>query len=59
VILEELPKGTPYRHVRARAQVLLYAANENVRYGALVRLLARYPTQTLQALADATEAEEE
>lgn len=56
--LPDLPKGTPFRHVQARAGLLLEGADEQVMRTALAMLINRHPQDVLGALADAIEIRE-
>lgn len=56
--LPDLPKGTPFRHVRNRAALLLSGASEQDMRDALMVLINKYPGDVLGALADAIEVRE-
>lgn len=56
--LPDLPKGTPFRQVRARAGLLLEGADERVMRTALAVLINKRPDDVLDALADAIEVRE-
>lgn len=56
--IPDLPPGTPFRHVRARAGLLLEGADERVMRTALAILINKRPGDALGALADAVEMRE-
>jgi hypothetical protein len=58
VSVQDLPKGTPFRHVRARAGLLLEGADPQVMNTALAILINKHPDSALAALADAVEMHE-